>query len=860
MSYLFLDENTVTRKQIFLLVLLLTSMRGYAGNNSNLTRYLSNDSMKNTQALYDASSTPEMRQNALLQALGWINDPNGVSVLCQTCGGYYDESHFPLPSSLSISAAPTVIKANPPVSYQLSGNATFNHGVVVQQPGRIFYATHAVLIPDPTTGKLDRLHATGGTRMEQSDALMLAQSLDADLDSHHTELQQVDYLFKVNATTLAVDNSTTNNESPVFTGFAHGTAESVTQVGKHQFVLKHVKYSTCAPTSRQWELASQKLYIDQDEGQGHAYNTFFEVHDVPLLYFPYFTFPTNNQRKSGFLYTMASTAPGGGLSLPIPYYFNLAPNFDDTFTPDFYTQRGILFINNFRYLTASSLGNIQGEIIPYDQEDNNQTRYSYTINDNRNYGPNWSSAINFNQVSDQNFLADFNILGANQVLLNKSGALNYQSSHWTAQALLQSYQVVNPTLLTANTPYNELPSLSAKAQYPDFLSPLSFSLATSYVNFQKLPQAGEINPVDGQRLNFMPSLSVPMTASYGYLTPNLTWDSTLYTLENNLENNFPQTTPSINVPIFDIDSSLYFDRSLNIGSNSYTQTLSPRLFYLYVPYENQNDIPIFDTSINTFSFNQLFTTNRFSGLDRIGDANQLSYALTTNINNAQGAQIIGAGIGQIYYFENRQVSLCQNTPGSTAPCIQTENPYYNESLSDVASYFSYNFNPQWSFVTNITYNPNIRLLDSQSYNIQYLPTNNNLLNIGLETNRQNYSLLSTQQIIAGTAPPTSSVFDGSFVYNISTNWATVASVNYSIENNGMVSAFGGIQYNSCCWALRLMAYRYVVGANPNTPSVLTGPTNTVYMVQFLLKGLGSAGDQMNGLLTSIPGYNNQLGF
>lgn len=863
-----LDRRTVARHKTltFFIIFLFTSLSVYADDTNDseisLAKYISPGNIQSNKELYNNDPESHAYQNTLLQALGWVDDPHGTSLRCKICGGYYDESHFPASSNLSFKESATTIKANPPVSYKVNGKVIFGNGVAIEQPGRKLYATNATLTPDLKTGKLNALNANNGIRVEQPGQLILAKSFTADLVDHQAQMTEVNYLFKVGSTSPSIKPGAVPD--PIFTGFAHGSASSVKQLNSDQFSLKDATYSTCAPNNRTWELSATTINLNQAEGEGQAYNTVLKVHGVPVFYLPYFNFPINDQRKSGFLYGSVATAPNnGGLAFSIPYYFNLAPNYDDIFAPNIYTKRGVLWTNNFRYLTPTSTGNIEAQFIPSDQQYDYQNRYSLSVNDSTRFNSSWSGGLNYNEVSDQDFLSDFspqNLFGANQTLLNRNANLTYQNLHWNITGLMQSYQIINPILTTANRPYQELPALTATGQYPNISGPLSFTLTSSYVNFQKAAaNSFEISPVIGQRLNVEPTLALPLTASYGYITPALSLDNTFYSLSQNVQNGFPEATPSIDVPVFDIDTSLYFDRDLKLGSSTYKQTVAPRLFYLYAPYRNQNNIPIFDTSINTFDFGQLFSTNSFSGLDRIQNANQLSYALTTEIDDSHGNELLNAGIGQIYYFTNRLVTLCQTTPGSPS-CINNENPYYNKHISDVAGYFGYNFNPKWSFNSSLTYNPNISTVDTQNYALQYAPNSMDIFNIDYQSNHQNYSLLSTQQILSGTAAPLSSIVNGSFIYGLTPTWAVLGSMNYSIQNNGIISEFAGLQYSSCCWAVRLIGYKYVSNNNPNTPNILTGPTDTVYMVQFLLKGLGSNGGQASELLANIPGYHNQLGF
>ena len=849
----------------FILLIVIPPPRANASEDSS--SYLSPAQIKTNKDLYAEDQNSAQYQNALLTALGWVSTRcPSLSLSCSKCGGYYDQSHFPQPSDLNYGQATTLIKANQPIHYQINGDVVANNGIVIQQPGRTIYATQASITPNLKTGKLDAITATNGVRIEQPGQLVLARSFSANLVNNQAQFNEVNYLFRVSETTPQFISGPATID-PIFTGFAHGTAAKATQLTKDKYTFSKATYSTCAPISRTWELDASSIDIDQAKGEGQAYNVLLKAHHIPVFYLPYFNFPTTNRRKSGFLYPMVASNTNSGLSFSLPYYFNLAPNYDDILTPSVYSKSGILWDNTFRYLTASSSGSIATQFLLHDRNYNQQNRYDYSLNDTTTFNSNWNGNVNFNGVSDQNFFSDFsaqNMLNTNQVLLNRSGSLNYQNQHWQVQTLLQGYQVVNPSLYTANRPYNELPAITAKGQYPELLAPFTTSLFTSYVFFQKSNGYNPTpmpDPVQAQRINITPTITLPLTASYGYFTPALSFDGTFYNLSNGAANNYPNAHPDIHVPIFDIDTSLFFDRNLDIGSHHFTQTLVPRLFYLYVPYENQNNIPIFDTSINNFDFNQLFVTNRFSGLDRIGDANQLSYALTTSLNDEQGFPVISAGGGQIMYFANRQVSLCQNASGSTTPCIATENPFYNKTFSDVAGYFTYNFAPKWSFNANLAYNPNNSQMDAQAYTFQYLPNSLDVFNLSYQSNHQNYSLLSTQEILAGASPPTSSMVNASFIYGVTPSWALLGAINYSIENKGVINQLAGIQYSSCCWALRLIAYKYVTNNNPNTPNVLTGPTDMVYMVQFLLKGLGSVGNNQTGTLASlIPGYNNQLGF
>jgi LPS-assembly protein len=473
-------------------------------------------------------------------------------------------------------------------------------------------------------------------------------------------------------------------------------------------------------------------------------------------------------------------------------------------------------------------------------------------------GPDWQFTTNYNYVSDLDYQLNFNnsAIDANTYQFPQQAQLAYSGEHWDFTGLVQNYQVLGDNILLPNIPYNRLPELDLGSQYPNFFGPLSFGFSSQLVNFQKNPLSGVPNPVEGQRANVSPTLSLPMTASYGYFTPTITASGTQYSLSNAAINGYTDNNISRTLPIFDVDTGLYFTRNFLWNGQSFSQTLEPRLFYLYVPYQNQNNIPVFDTGIQDFSYNSLFLTNRFTGIDRIGDANQISAALSTTVNNGQGNKVLTAAVGDIFYFENRQVSLCQNQPGQP-PCIATEQPGYNQPRSDIAGIFTYNFDNNWALNTGATYNTFDSEMDSQSYELQYAFDPVHLINFGYQDNRYEYSLLTNQQLLAGQAPPTLSQLTASFVWQLVPQWSFVGLANYSLNQSLMVNVFGGLEYSSCCWAIQLLEERYLTSSDPNNPNDFNGPATTATVIQFELKGLGGTSSNMDTILAQIPGYNSQ---
>ena len=834
--------------------------------------------------LYEKGISKRQHREALTHALGWIANTSNAPGNCSVCGGHYYEPPIPKDTTALKASSTKIISGQP--SYQVGGSLKLTDGVVVTQPGRRLYADAAIITPDKKTKKLNSLKATGNIRLRQPGQLILGSHLKANLISHKAELNDVTYLVRVgispqgqplfDTSSGIVGRTPTVPDTPNFTGYAHGHADKIMQVNIDRYILTNASYSTCPPTGNAWELDASKIKLNKKTGVGTAHNVVLHFYGVPIFYTPYFNFPINDKRKTGFLYPSPGWGENTGYFLGLPFYINLAPNYDDTVTPWYYTKHGFLLDNNFRFLTKNSQGNVQFQYVPHDKTFGT-SRYAYFLNDTTRLPWGFKFTGAYNYVSDSDYLQDFNNLPfsnitsfssspygqssaelANTVIIPRSAHLSRNSLHWNFNATVQSYKVIGK-LITENSPYDELPAINLTGQYPSLFKPFSTSIQMGFTNFQKSGSLSSTStlsingsPVDGQRLYVQPTLSLPLQAVYGFLTPSISLNVAQYNLQNVADKNITRV-----LPIFDISSGLYFDHDFKIGNSTYTQTLEPRLFYLYVPFTSQNNIPVFDSTLNQFNFSQLFANNRFSGEDRIGDANQISAALTTNLDNAQGQDVLSASIGQIYYFERRRVSLCDNSANPN--CIANEQPDLNSATSAITSLLTYHINNDWYISGNLNYSPRRHTVDYQTYQLQYKSDPRHIFNFEYQSNRFDYGLLSTQQLLDGSSPPNVSQINSSFLWALTPSWSAVGSVNFSINNGRAFSEFAGLEYDSCCWSIRFLVDHYLSATNPNTPNKLDGPGTTGVLVQFELKGLGSMGmTQIQSLLSTVPGYNPQL--
>lgn len=805
-----------------------------------------------------------------IQILGWIpdnldpdlaNNPNAES--CSICGGHYYEPYLGNPKETkSLTDSVSQVLSNQK-KYTLGGNVDLNGNVKIIQTGREVTADHVTLYPsaeDPN--QLERITANGNIRIRQPGEMLYGSTLNANLYTYQTTMTNAYYLLKVQTDWA---NTADRKPPPNFTGYAQGQAAVLHQLSQTLFQFDHATYTTATPENDTWHFYASKIVLNKTTARGEAYNAVLFIQKVPVFYFPYFSFPLSKERQSGFLYGDTSSSGSSGFAFATPYYFNLAPNYDDTLTPTVLTKRGVMVSNKFRYLTANTSGTLDGNYLPDDRETHTD-RWLVHYTQSTQFNPAWHLGVNYNDVSDANYFSDLETNSAeisNQTYLDREVNLTSSQNNWSAAAYVRDYKIINESLDLANRPYNTEPELDFNTQKNNIGdTPINLSLSSQLTNFQKNDIPDEVGPIEGTRVSVKPSVSTPISNSYAYITPSISAQGTADSLSNTTVNGFDQSQPSMIDPIFNLDTGLNFDRSFGFLNQNYEQSLSPRLFYLYIPYRDQNNFPSFDSSIIQFTYNSLFETNRFNGLDRQGDANQLSYALSTSLDNESGDHLWDAGIGQIAYFQNRRVSLCQSTPGNN--CLPSENPDYDQAFSDVAGETDLWLTQALKLHYDFTLDANHHMFDIQTYQLQYLPDSHHIFNLGFESNRSDYALLNNEQLLAGDQPPMLSQITTSFLWQVTPLWNLLGSWNYSTNQKRTIDEFAGIEYSPCSWAVRLVWHRYLLNQDVNQPNALDGPSTSSVAIQFQLKGLGNVGSsKIQYLARQIPGYqkgSNGSGF
>lgn len=595
-----------------------------------------------------------------------------------------------------------------------------------------------------------------------------------------------------------------------------GEAGRVELQGRDLILLENATYSTCSPASQIWQLQVSTLLLDQETGVGEAWNPRLAVLGVPVAYLPYLSFPLDDRRKTGLLQPSFGDSRRNGTELTLPYYFNIAPNVDATLTPRIITERGIQVGGEFRFLTRQQRGTVVGSILPGDDLAD-RDRWEASLEHDTTLAPGLTTRIDLHRVSDADFFRD---LGSSADQSNVSHLRSRieasfgSGGNWESTLSADDYQSLVPTQAERSRPYERLPEFTTRFA-PDIVQlgalPVQFELAGSAVRFGH-PSDDERDTAT--RLDLTPRISLPMRQPAGFLEPALSLRQTSYDLDR-AETVGPSSV-SRSLPVFSVDSGIYLDRYAG-EDRRYRQSLEPRLFYLYVPEEDQNAIPRFDTARSSASLAQLFTENRFSGADRVGDANQLSMSLTSRLLDRQrGNELISGEIGQVIYFDDRRVQL----GGDDAVEDRETSELFAEGRLRLPMGFTASGTAVWD--------PEESLLREATTRLRYEPAANARLS-GSYRFRQDLDGETTQELL-----------DLSASWPISAQWHAIAGWTYSSLESRTLQSIGGLQYQSCCWAVRVVnqAYRGDEG----------DPIDRAIMVQFELRGLGALGDRLEDYL------------
>ena len=686
------------------------------------------------------------------------------------------------------------------------------------------------------------LDLKGNVNYWDDDIYVHGQSAHVDLDNKTASMDHAEYR--------------------VLSNRGHGQAAELHETASQQTVGRDVDYTTCetagsgaGPASNAWKLSAGEITLNHKSGWGVGRNVVLKVKDVPVLYTPYITFPINDARKSGFLVPVIGNTRRNGFELQLPYYWNIAPNMDATITPRILSDSGVMMMGEFRYLTATSHGVINAEFLPSDSNYNNRDRSYISLEHEQDLPYNGKLNIVFTNLSDKRYLEDFgpSLELTSLSAVDRYAELSFAGDNWNAFARVQDFQTINRSNLYALQPYKRLPQIGF-----DYTSPLqnhtvNYGLTSELVYFQRanqdfscpditctLPQGLPATPgnfvpalvpvpdVEGMRLDINPFISYPVRTPWSFIEPKVGIHYTTYHLHGTGLSN---SSPDRLLPYASVDAGLFLDRQVTLFHEAVTQTLEPRIYYLYIPRANQNDIPVFDTGLYNDSFDSLFYENRYSGIDRINDANRITLALTSRLLNSSGRELGHLSIGQIYNLHKQVVTL----PGQYIP---------DQNLSPLVFELGTNLSETLSLRAGWQWEPNEDRMQQVDLRLRYQPDSGRVLNVGYRKWRAFAGVIRTDAIDIEQT-------DVSFRWPVARNWSVVGRWVYGLNENKSLDIFGGIEYDSCCWDMRVVGRRFI--------SNVEGGAQTGIFLQFELKGLAGIGRKtVDFLYQNIPGYTDEF--
>ncbi len=682
------------------------------------------------------------------------------------------------------------------------------------------------------------IEAVGGVQLKHGDTTLTADRVkyfqatdDAEAEGH-VRIEKPKNVLEGTDLQLNLETEFGHMTAPNYymkDGVGRGTGNVLFFEGKDQFRLEDGSYTTCPIDNDDWYILADDLKIDNEKQIGTGRHVTMRFKDVPIFYMPWMEFSYSGKRKTGMLAPIFGRTARSGADLALPFYLNIAPNIDATIAPRLMSRRGFMLNNELRYLGKSFQGRMLADVLPTDI-DTNDTRYGVSFLHHQHLGRGWQGNVNYNRVSDDRFFRDLtnNLAQTSRRNLLQQGVVSYNgglgaggSVHFTG--LVQRFQTLQDPRAVFVSPYKRLPQLSLGVIKRN-VAGIDLDLATSWTNFS------HPTLVNGKRLTLFPNVSVPLRNAFGFITPKFGVHYTRYDLSASAGNK--GKNPDRMIPIVSLDSGVIFDRHISVGDNRFIQTLEPRAFYVYAPFKDQSFLPNFDSAESDFSFAQMLTENRFSGSDRINDANQVTLALTSRLLEPNtGIERLRVAVGQQFRFVDRRVIL--------------DSSQVTSRKADFIAALSGRLSSTLTADTNIQFDHQELRAEKIRAGISYQPEMGKVINLGYRFTRDVREQVDIPVNQLNTAIKQ---VDTSIQWPITARLHSVARINYSLRDDRLLAGLAGFEYMACCWKLRVVIQKLTTA---------TQRTTTAVFVQLELNDLLNIGSNpLRVLQQSIPGYTS----
>ncbi len=741
------------------------------------------------------------------------------------CPGGYVQRTYAQPRDIDTAQFPIVAHADQltteiDVAATLQGNVTIEQGnrLIVTQQAELDYPTRVVQFP-------------AGVRMDQPGIVMQGEAATVHLNTKQAGMGSAQFVL------------TDAN--------IRGEAQQISQGTNGDLTMTRNRFTRCEPQNNGWTLSTKQLVIEDEAVFGTARGAVLRMKSVPVFYTPYLKFPVSDERVSGFLFPNMGYSDEDGVDVSIPYYLNLAPSYDATIIPRYISDRGEGIELEFRHLNGWQNTVFSGAYLPQDQLYNGfvdrddydemggvdiwdtfepADRWLGAVDHQGRVGP-FSTFIDYNTVSDRDYFRDLgtDLAVSSRRELERRGGIALNSRGLYMRLWGQGFQRLDEVAIDE---YQRLPELEL-SYARRVVGPLSVSLDSVWSDFDRDTDGlNGLAAVTGSRLHVEPRVTLGVARAWGFLNLTGGYRHTSYDLEQDSDAGglqLMEDSPERNIGMASVDGSLIFERPLNWFGEDLLQTLEPRVYYLYQEFDDQSALPLFDASRLTFGYSQLFRDNRFSGLDRIGDADQASFGVTTRfLSQSSGREYFRFSIGEIFYFDDRRVTL-SGAPGTEEM----------QDSSALAAEMSAALAGNWRVLGNIVWDHDDNQVDEGGAAIQYRRDNRHIFNIGYR-NRVEEDIEQT---------------DVSLYWPISKHFAIMGRWNYDLVSGRTIEGFGGIEYGDCCLQVRLMARRFL--DSPTARDFQDIEADDGIFVQIVFKGLAGFGTQVESVLErGIRGYRS----
>ncbi|HIA3419677.1 TPA: LPS assembly protein LptD [Escherichia coli] len=576
-----------------------------------------------------------------------------------------------------------------------------------------------------------------------------------------------------------------------------GKADLMKQRGENRYtILDNGSFTSCLPGSDTWSVVGSEIIHDREEQVAEIWNARFKVGPVPIFYSPYLQLPVGDKRRSGFLIPNAKYTTTNYFEFYLPYYWNIAPNMDATITPHYMHRRGnIMWENEFRYLSQAGAGLMELDYLPSDKvyedehpNDDSSRRWLFYWNHSGVMDQVWRFNVDYTKVSDPSYFNDFdNKYGSStDGYATQKFSVGYAVQNFDATLSHKQFQVFDDT---SGNSYAAEPQLDVNYYHND-LGPFDtrfYGQAVHFVNTNS-------NMPEATRVHLEPTINLPLSNAWGSINTEAKLMATHYQ-QTNLDwyNSNPQNNKladSVNrvMPQFKVDGKMVFERDMEMLAPGYTQTLEPRAQYLYVPYRDQSDIYNYDSSLLQSDYSGLFRDRTYGGLDRIASANQVTTGITTRVYDDAAVERFNISVGQIYYFTESRTgddNITWENDDKTGSLVWAGDTYWRIS-------------ERWGLRGGIQYDTRLDNVATSNSSIEYRRDEDRLVQL-------NYRYASPEYIQATLEQYKNGISQVGAVasWPIADRWSIVGAYYYDTNANKQADSMLGVQYSSCCYAIRV---------------------------------------------------------